>query len=1125
MGNVPDSQEAVARFNQGRDAFLRALEAVKEQDLARYERESRAAWTEVVGALEWGVKYCLDAFCPDRLPPEKLDKLNEEGFEKLLRMLARHARPRFERERAAALHRWRIRRNTTTHEGALLPHRQLREAFFDIRRFLLDYLPVSEGQVPPLPRPPSTTEDPAEKSSVDPSPGIRRHRVEGGAAFIERLLHEGLERLRYSRRDDQGASLASFEREALDLLTWHARRLLDAGLDADGRLEGPGERVEETFKDILMRSMDHGVSPRDTERLLMLMPLLHRQSMLCIEAGWLRRDEDGLGFEVPTLAALLVGRQLARGRGEAERLTEQVGRERSWAEAAWMAVADGDDLASWARPLLAERDPLRLFERVVVTCAAFGATPEGAVPSEEMARAFQLCVAAMVAFAPRYVSDEHVSDPDSPWFLPEESWRQCVLDLAQASRVLGARLSLVLPPTPPAPLSEVLTALELPFRLVPEEREAIATLCAPDAAARSGRLGEPFLRQVFGFPETRLGRLMTEPFLETWFLAVGIPILRRVGGSEARRLLVIPEGRHPAGYLLNRASLIPSWFEDWRSLSVSSPEEAVQAWVGAVPRLVGLAEVSEALRRLVLEQGLERLDSLGLRETAVQALLENLVDLWPRTDRDGERIRTHAAVLRLLGFGDPEWQAHSEMWMEQPALGWRTLLEAGVPQALIAQWCVRKLIQKREAPEAFRHGPVGVIAISGAEVLGSGQWQRAFQQAEEALNWLLAEGDASALSVLADACLAPDALHAGFAPSMGQVAGMEIPLHLVFWRKVLARAAGREALYARVERNAPLGEFHWLSDLPLPLPSEEVALWERLVSEAWKTPWEDEAWRLLTCFEQRMSVFLVTERNWPSLKAHIELQGEPEPTVFPFYVRLPGQPWENPWAPLHVKARVLAYAAEHGEDVVEPVRIVGGLLAAAPAPEAVRAAPFFGDALRRSAEHHPARAEGLLRLALSPEWLRPMRGDSTASFWVALLSAHGSACVFGALARTEGGALGLGCVDALLAQDLPALRERELSPELLRPILVRASEGAYSPSDAFWREAWTRARAVEEFPELPRLPAGVWLEQLLDKSRHWEARARRSLVGHLARYSLHEEVRGRCLEVLLQEPERLPVAP
>ncbi|MFL5357603.1 hypothetical protein [Archangium sp.] len=1108
MENVPDIEEAITRFNQGCATFERALAAVRAQNFQGYEAESRTAWVEVVGALEWAVKYCLERFCAERMTPEALTKVDQDTFEKLLRRIAQHARPRFDRARARDLHTCRKWRNRITHEAALAPHRELQNAFRAIRQFLTGHLPVLEEQLSSLAMEPrdveSSTSEAERSSEFQPA-----HRQEG-EAWITRVLQEGIEKLRHGRAQRYDATIASLEAEALEFLTRHALALLDAGRGTSGPLEHRSEGMEEEVREILLRSLDTGVSQADTERLRRLVPLLNRYPALCIEAGWLRKTDEGPSFADAHLPAMLVGRHLAHHAVEADRLSERVGRDHSWAEAAWMAISAGDDLASWANHVLTEQDPLRLIERVVVTCAAFGATPPRTAASEEMARAYALCVSALATFAPRHTNDIGESEPDSPWFLPRERWLRCVLDLAQASWILDAGLALRferdMHPRAPSPLAALLSALEFPSRLSPEEASVIAALCAPLPAARRGLLDATFFTAVFS-PRSRVGALVAEPFLENWMRNHGIPALRRGGSTASVRMLALPEGGHPAGYLLNRTGLLQEWFQAWIQLTSVELEASCRAWVEAVLRLAGLDDATEALRDLLLVECLKRLEVLGMKPRALHALREAYLPVWPRTEGDekGEPFRTNVAILRLLGLTASEWTERIEAWMDKPALGWRTLIAAGAPHAPIARWCVRKFREREQAPEPYRHEPVGVFAVN-AQALSTGPWQLAFQQAPEALKWLLAEGDASALSVLADACLDSSSEQPRFDPPMSKLLGITQPLSMKLWGLVFSRPAGREALYARVERNARLGDIHFFED-PL-IPDGELQVWLRLVFELWRPHLEGgslsdlvslpvnhgtEAQRLLACFERRMLS---------------------EPSAEGDGLR---DPWARAWPGLPAKAFVIACAAAQGVDVAAPLQLLFEQAPRASHHHTTMAARWLGYALLRLSEHHPLRANALLDRALCPELLGLMGKDDTAAFWMVLARRHGSGRVLAAVDQLGLRDTGLGLVDALLRLDLQALRERELRPELLRPLLIRASERAYVPSARFWEGAWQVERSAEEIPELPLLAVGTWLKEMLDKTTGWAPLTRRTLLQHLARLSIDEEVRRRCLTGLLND--------
>ncbi|RKH37943.1 hypothetical protein D7Y23_38770 [Corallococcus sp. AB050B] len=651
---------------------------------------------------------------------------------------------------------------------------------------------------------------------------------------------------------------------------------------------------------------------------------------------------------------------------------------------------------------------------------------------------------------------------------------------------------------------------------------------------RSGMLDEAFFQQVFSL-NSRVGSLVEEPFLEVWIRKHGIRALLERHSPQSLRALAIPLEGHPAGYLLNRAGLFANWHEAWTSFLTFQPEEALQGWTQAVLRLSLLNDPTLELRHLVLEESLKRLEALGLKPQAMQALRQLMQASPMRTDADGEQRITQVSILRLLGLTAPEWNALVETWADGPALAWKTLVDAGAPQAALAHWCIRKLRLKMQVPEAFRHGPVGVLSY-GAQPLSSEHWQLAFSQADECLQWLLAEGDSTALAVLAEACLAPGSRRDHFNPIMDKVANVSIPLSMVLWPRVLSRAAGREAFYTLVERNSYLGETFFTGEFPYPHLGV-TDLWSQLVDALWEPRRDElqhlapashsltsevEAGRLLACFESFCSGIWISEQQWPSVKEIFEGNGWPSPSVFPCRLPISEDPWELSLPSPFVQALVLACAATHGVDVATPLATVFQRRKVPPSGDLVATYPWLGYALLRLSQRLPEQAHEVLEQALVPEVLTKMFGDFTVAFWVALLGKHGSMKVLSLVDSLAPQECGLGLVNALLECDPLALRARELRPEFLRPLLIRAGEMAYMPSSNFWQEAWKAARSPVEIPELSQLDAGLWLEELFEKSQGWVPNARQQLLRHLAWFSVHEEVRRRCLACLMSPAPHLP---
>ncbi|AFE04571.1 hypothetical protein COCOR_02274 [Corallococcus coralloides DSM 2259] len=1110
MEKTPNLQDAIQRFNQGCAAFERAW-AARAVDPSKCEAESRTSFVDVVGALEWAVKHCLDQFYSEKMTEEDLRNAPPLTFEKLLKKLARKAHPSLDRESKRALHEARRLRNFIQHQAASAHHPELRKAIRVVRRILSDYLPALEEQLAaPLEVESEAVAPPAHKLASALRP-VHRHL--GGDAWMTRTLQEGIQQLRQGRSQHYDATIESLKLEAETFLTRHALDLLATNQRASGTLSLLSDYLEAEAKELLLRGGSKGLSPEDADRLRHLLPLINRYPSLCLEAGWLSQAEGpGLRFKDACFPTLLVGRHLARSGAQASQLRGEVGKDRSWREAAWMAVSSGDDLSSWTGQLLAERDPLWLLERVVVTCAAFAAVRPGTAASHEVAKAFSLCVSALVAFAPRWVElnlpeslpawmqgvarrIEH--DPDSPWFLPVELWRQCVLDLADASWALSASLaSHGSEPgaSTPSPLAELLSSLGLPARLSTEESRALSALCAPYLASRGGLLESSFFKQVFS-ARGRMEALVQEPFLEEWMRSHGLRALKAANRPETWRALAIPGDGHPAGYLLNRAGLMTEWHSAWLQLTQSHPKDAVQGWVKAVIHLSGLDDSSDELRQLLLDDCLKFLSDRGLKPEALAALRKDCVSQNDTVDREGERHETQVAILRLLDLTAPEWKQLIAKWTEQPALAWRTLLAAGAPQEDIAGWCIQKGLQQSQAPEGYRDGPVGVLTHN-AQVLSTGSWQLAFQQSREALSWILDEGDASALSVLAEACLSPGSSPGHFDPPMDKLEmNISPPLSMVLWPRVIHRPEGREAFYAHIERDGFPGVMFFFGASPL--PNDESELWLGLALQLLKpralsmsqgapalVPENEgaEARRLLRCFEQRFKTPWSTEVQWPKLV---------------------------------VRAVVLACAAAHGVDVAVPLSTLFRQLKGLPIAQSGDLALVLGQALSDLNQYHQEHASEVLEEALSPELLRSMWRDKTSAFWSALIQKHGSARVLAMLDSLEPVDCGLGLVDALTRLDIESLRQRENRSELLRPLLIRASQGRYVPSARFWEEAWKAARSPAEIPELPELPPGQWLEELLTQSQHWEPERRQQLLRHLAGYSRHGEVQRRCLVTLL----------
>ncbi|RKH41758.1 hypothetical protein D7Y23_32450 [Corallococcus sp. AB050B] len=228
MENAPDLQEAIKRFNQSCAAFGRAMAAARRADLKQYETEGREAYIAVVGSLEWAVKYCLEQFYAEQKTEKELEEEEPESFEKLLRKLAKHALPRFNRDRVRDLHEARKLRNQLTHSAALAPYEKLQKAFQVIRRFLIDHLPVVEEHLSSPPLEPHAGQQSATTNLTWAIVLHPPHRQEGGSAWLDRTFEQGFQQLRQGRAQFYDATIASLEAEARESLTRHALALLEA---------------------------------------------------------------------------------------------------------------------------------------------------------------------------------------------------------------------------------------------------------------------------------------------------------------------------------------------------------------------------------------------------------------------------------------------------------------------------------------------------------------------------------------------------------------------------------------------------------------------------------------------------------------------------------------------------------------------------------------------------------------------------------------------------------------------------------------------------------------------------------------------------------------------------------
>ncbi len=610
---------------------------------------------------------------------------------------------------------------------------------------------------------------------------------------------------------------------AVPVLTELALELLRQGAGPLGAIERPEQAAERVLA-LHVRAISSAPRASRSDGLRTLRPLLGRFPELAQQAGWLSDH----CFADPSLPALLVGRAVALMPEPPmqEELLAKLGRDRRWCLAAEAAVTLGVSADRLVRPLLTETDPLLLPDRTALAAAALSSGQPGSLTADELRRAFTLGMSGLLWFFPAQQNQfAQVSDRPSPWLLDRETWQQSILWLARAEarlRPLGADLLTDrLWQTPPEPLGSVVSALGLPSRLDEGASRAVLTLCAPQAAVRSGWLTGHFWREVFRYTDRRLCALFrndaegVDSALATWTLGYGGPALLATGDLRDLQSLAEPGESNPAGFLLNHPSLIPLWAEAWeRLLSAGETERAIAVWVQAALRHLSHEEGAQSAHDLIAEQAPARLRSQGLWEPAVSALRAALTpDRFPVNPSE-EQLKHCAAVLRLAELSKEEWEVRITEWTEQPTLAWQVLLAAGAPHGAIARWCLDKLRQKREAGPAGERGPTGFVVVSGgAVVTSSGKWQLAFQQADQALAWLLDHGDEESISLIADAAMPSREGQEPFDPIMLRAAGnMDIPLSMYLWHKVIGRPEGRRALYARAEQGLPISLLVYFPD-------------------------------------------------------------------------------------------------------------------------------------------------------------------------------------------------------------------------------------------------------------------------------------------------------------------------
>lgn len=493
-----------------------------------------------------------------------------------------------------------------------------------------------------------------------------------------------------------------------------------------------------------------------------------------------------------------------------------------------------------------------------------------------------------------------------------------------------------------------------------------------------------------------------------------------------------------------------------------------------------------------------QLRALGAWDLARSLLEEALEPDLVQTKPDERQLRYGAGLFALAGLSPEAWRLKIVDWTAGYQLPWQVLVTAGAPHDAVARWCIDKLLQKRrESPN--QDEPIGIIVSGGGEITRTNEWQLAFNQAGEAFPWLLQHGDEGATAILAEACFATDQADR-HNPIVAKFAGLSVPLSQKFWGNVIGRPGGRAALYARVERDEGLGSNeHFIPGEPLYRDSS--GLWE-LLAERLMSPLFDrrrnpsqgekvEAARLLAAFER-----------WTAAQLTGFWRRDPERVL-----------WADR-AMRKTKAFLVLCAALHDLDIADQLQTLLRSVVDDADPSEREILVLLGFALGRVCGRPGEPSDMLLSLAITPEVAALFASDMTSSFWAALLRKFGADTVLSLVDGLNSADMGLGFFDALAREVPDALNHHQIRPDLLRAVLVRSAAGLFVPSTAFHEVAWCRSRQPSEIRDLDGIPAGDWLQGLLEQSRRWPASEREAFLRWLAQRSRHAEVRQRCLQTL-----------
>lgn len=1105
MAGAQDRTVIIDRYNHACSAYQSATAAFKRGSVEEYEAGLVAAAQAAWNVLEWAVRFYLEHDCIQQLSSEERESLKKTQFDDWVRLLGR-LKPPVDQVTRNQLRQHRTLRNKNAHDGMLPGQRPVLAALTSARRFLVQRMLIPAEQLleavadePSALQPPSVPPDPFASPPEEPTFG--EHRKLGLQNWLEQAAAKGIAAARVRRGGRYDATLDSLALEARALLTRDAVAMCLASHGPDDLLVASESSVEEEVQRILAGPATQ-LDADSVQRLRQLVPLIQRRTSLCVDAGWLKPQDHSVAFAAPTLAVLLVGAAIAGRGNDSPALRALVGERLDWAEAGWAAVSAGDDVHRWATLLLETPPSPSLLSRVLATASAFGAAPKQTIATDSLIHAYRLCVLTLVWCSPVQTNAfGEKQEVDCPWYLPATAWRRAIFDLAHISAVLKTddRLLIASPGLRqlPAPLNVIIKSLGLPLRLKEEQATAVVSLCAPYQAARTARFDE---RRFGALSSHDTHQLIGSNLHRSWFESFGIPALWSWDRVRASRLLAMPGDNRPAALLLNCPEMHRAWVRSWRVLAgTASSDELASAWVECALVLVHHRD-KESLDLVRL--GFETIDSRGLGEEVRRRILTRLEPPAQDPTDASEPSPVLVDILRRVVDTPSHFEKMVEDWTKRPALAWRTLLAAGCPDVAIARWCITKLAAHAAAPPGYRDGPVGIISSPGLQALSTGDWQLAFSQAREALEWLLDHGSTSSISILADACTPAGGERPTVNPSMGKIpqANIQMPLSMVIWGRVIERVEGRAAFYSLIESGrGPASPWFAKNE---PLPKTEETLWLQLLgalahqhapspstkndrSGGWvpSAALRLEATRLFACFELRA------------------LQD-------PGIVRLNGQP---------VRASVAAVAANCGVDVSVPLSDLLNELTRETDSTVWKLSMTCmpaSMALGQLARFHPDCAAPLLKSALNQKLLLAMRRDDTVHFWAAMFAHHGSKQVLHELETQGVREFGLGVFDALQVVDEQALHEWQLHPAMLRPALLRAAEGRFLPGEEFWKRAWCVERKPEDLPELVVFLDGPWLTMLLNQSVSWSSPARRELLRCLARYSMADGVRARCLATL-----------